>query len=71
MKTGLRLAGWIFITWLFIQLAYQSGYKKTTDEDYIIPDPPKQPMTDSTKDWSPYIHKRDTTKYKGKWVDTN
>jgi hypothetical protein len=70
MKTIIRTTGWILLYWLLIQITYNSGYQKTTDKDYLIDIPEPKPVKD-TMDWTPYIHHRDTTKYKGKWVDTN
>lgn len=67
MKTIIKTTGWIFIIFILINLWYESGYQKTTDKDYQINIPEPVPYMDTT-DWNKYLIKKDTTKYKTKWV---
>lgn len=58
----------IIFIYILLSLLYESGYKKTTDEDYYIETEEYKPVVD-TFPYYKYIKPRDTTAYKGKWVD--
>lgn len=82
MRTLFKILGWSLFIYLVIQVIYQSGYKKSSDKDYMVGTPiaPGTYTIDSGKyyvdslnnpAYSKKILKPDTTPYKGKWVDVN
>ena len=70
MKTLIKIFLWSLTLYGLINLSYERGYKKTTDKDYQIDLPETKPTLD-TIDYQRFMIKRDTTGYKGKWIDVN
>jgi len=69
MRTLFRTIGTILFVWMFIQLTYQTGYKKTTDADFDV-NLPELKAVPNKVDTTRFI-KKDTSKYVGNWVDPN
>lgn len=77
-RSILRFVIQVIIIWMFLQLLYQTGDKKTTEEDFnsVVKELPTFKIDESTQQrldstYKKMRTKKDTTKYPGKWVDTN
>lgn len=67
MRTLTRIIIWTFALYFFGQVLYERGYKNVTDEDIRNSlKLPEIPQSDTTVI---HLKPKDTTPYKGDWID--